>query len=101
MLLPLGPDTVRRFLLRRTHPAVALKDTSGVMDCQLPSRFRRIALVITIVNNTIAPIVIPNVVFPGFNKPGTGEFGLNSELISVEAAARVVQRKRMIKKTIT
>ena len=101
VLLPLGSDTVRRILPRRTHPAVALKDTSGVIDCQLPSRLRRMALVITIVTSTMAPIVMPNVVFPGCNRPGTGDFGMvcgtTSEAV---AAARMIQKNTMIINTM-
>jgi hypothetical protein len=52
------------------------------------------------VNSTIAPIVIPKVVFSGCKTPGTGEY----EEISVwkfdeAAAARVVQKKRITMNT--
>jgi hypothetical protein len=33
-LLPFGPDGVRKFLPRRTHPELALKDTPGGWACQ-------------------------------------------------------------------
>jgi hypothetical protein len=64
--------------------------------------FLTIALVITIVTKIMAPIVIPNVVLPGRSNPGTGENCVIWVcLLGDAAAARLVHKKRMIKKTNT
>ena len=94
VLLPLGPDTVRRFLPRRTHPAVGKKDTSCDQDCQLLLLCRKIALVMMIVTKMIAPIVIPKVVFPVANNPLTGLVTFISVICWGEAAAaKLIQKK--------
>ena len=54
------------------------------------------------VTNTMAPMVIPKVVFPGLSSPGTGEFGaIWVWMLGEAAAAKLVQKKTMIKKTNT
>jgi hypothetical protein len=64
--------------------------------------FLTIALVITIVTKIIAPMVIPNVVFPGRSNPGTGEnWVIWVCRLGDAAAARLVHKKRRIKKTNT